>query len=308
MINFNRHFSRNVLVQLGSILAALGVLIYIQRDFIMLFYLHNQLTDTGLIINTVIVALFFLGLGKVAITLLRYTREEKALAVFIEAMIQHQDPQDVAGEGSIIGRRYVTLHMLHRKRAPINHSALAATLQASESVHLTFPRFINNILILMGVFGTIISLSVALVGASNLLDVTHDIGDMGLVIHGMSTALSTTISAIVCYLFFGYSYLKLADAQTHLLGAVEQVTSLDLLPLYVRNSDGILNEVATLLQELRTLTDTMRAAQYTFINAANQIQGMVDRLNDSVEPMSTSLKQIKSILRDGFRLPGPHDE
>ena len=117
-------------------------------------------------------------------------REERALGVFM-ANIQTRHPEltDGVARESLIHERHDSLLLMNYQRAPIDHSALAATLVANESTRLGVPRYINNILILTGVFGTIISLSIALLGASNLLQDSADISSMSLIIHGMSTAL-----------------------------------------------------------------------------------------------------------------------
>jgi hypothetical protein len=193
---------------------------------------------------------------------------------------------------------------LHRQGAPINHAALASTLVARESTTISLPKFINNILILTGVFGTIVSLSIALVGASNILDTDQQqAGDMGMVIHGMSTALSTTITAIVCYLIYGYFYIKLTDAQTHVLSGVEQVTTVYLLPRYHHTPESIVHEVAGLVRELRGVASEMRSAQSDYADAGSRLHSLVATLEQRVTPVSEDLRSIKRVLRDGFRLP-----
>ena len=303
MIDFNENFSRNILLRLVVLLFAATVLLALNLDFLTQIYFRDQLTQTGVIINASIFGLFFLGMLKVILTLWRYRNEEHQLAVFLELLDEGREPRGLVDEKCIISRRHETLRTLQRQGAGINHSALAAMLQANESTRISFPKFINNILILTGVFGTMVSLSIALIGASNLLDVSSGMGDMGLVIHGMSTALSTTITAIVCYFFYGYFYLKLLDAQTHLLSGIEQVTSLYLLPKYASNEQGVMHQVVELLHSLRTLTDGMQSAQLTFSSAAAELHALVGELNQQVQPVGHSMQRIQGILREGFRLP-----
>ncbi|MGB5339600.1 MAG: hypothetical protein WBO06_10960, partial [Gammaproteobacteria bacterium] len=196
---------------------------------------------------------------------------------------------------------------LGKKYSKINHSALASTLVAKESTRISFARYVSNILILTGVFGTIVSLSVALVGASNLLDSAQGTGDMGLVIHGMSTALSTTITAILCYLFYGYFYLKLTDVQTHFLSGVEELTSVRLLPMYSRDSESMLHEVAGLIHGLREATAGMQNIQQEYAAAGTRLQGVAMELGQRIDNSSAEIKGIEKILRDGFRLPAAGD-
>lgn len=307
MIDFNENFSRNILLRLVILLAAVSAVLAFNLDFIQQVYFRDQLTHTGLIINASIFGLFFLGMLKMIVTLLRYRREEKALATFLDALDEKRDPTGLVAEKTLINRRFETLRQLNRQGAPINHNALAAMLQANESTRISFPKFINNILILTGVFGTIVSLSIALIGASNLLDVSTGMGDMGLVFHGMSTALSTTITAIVSYFIYGYFYLKLSDALTHLLSGIEQATSIYLLPIYSRDEKGVLRDVSDLIRGLRDVSDGMQSAQISLSAAASELREMVTRLNQQVSPMGQSMDRIQGILREGFRLPAKEE-
>lgn len=316
-IQIRHHFSRNILFRM-IILGAIGAgLLYWKLDFINDVYFRDQLTPTGLIINGTILALFIIGLFRIIGILVSYGLEERALVQFMSNLRDKVDPLYEVAEQRFIARRYRTLEALHKANTPINHNALATTLVASESTRNSLPKFINNTLILTGVFGTIVSLSIALIGASDLLTSAVNVNGMGLVIHGMSTALSTTITAIVCYIFFGYFYMKLTDVQTNLVSAVEQITAAHLMPRFQIQTESVLFEFSGLIRSLQSLISKMESSQSSFQELAQEMQhsqGNIEALEQSInrafnqvyeeriQPIAQEMEDIKKLLRDGFRL------
>ncbi|HID45981.1 MAG TPA: hypothetical protein EYP34_09530 [Chromatiaceae bacterium] len=125
---------------------------------------------------------------------------------------------------------------------------------------------------------------------------------MGLVIHGMSTALSTTITAIVCYLFFGYFYLKLTDAQTNLLSAIEQVTTTYLTPLFIVEQETTLYEFTGLVRSLQSLVKQMQVSQKVVTKAEAQLLAAVDEYQDQIGESNRDMITVIELLRRGFRL------
>ena len=308
MMESRSNFSRRMLIRLIVLGAIVVMVLLANYQFINDLYLKNQQTPVGLFVNGGILLVFLLGLVKIVTTLSYYMQEEVALSRFVRQF--SSDPEKLmkgVSPKSVIARRHNTIQKLSEVHARINHSALAATLKANEHTRTSFTRYVSNILILTGVFGTIVSLSVALMGASHLLDSAQDSSSMGLMIHGMSTALSTTITAILCYLFYGYFYLKLSDAQTYFLSGVEEVTAVYLLPEYSHDSESMLDEVAGLIHGLREAARGMRDIQQEYAEAGNRLHGITVQLTQQMSGMTTSIDGIKELLREGFRLPASGD-
>lgn len=306
MIQFKSNYSFNVLLRLIVISVLLVMLIFYNLDYIQNIYLKNQLTNTGYIINGSIIGLFLLGMAKLVASLLFYWREERQLGKFIINL--HRDsanPAESISDKSLIYHRYATMKDIYRQHAPVNQNAMAATMVASESTRLSLPRFVSNILILTGVFGTIISLSIALLGASNLME-NDGIGSMGQVIHGMSTALSTTTTAIICYLFFGYFYLKLTDIQTNLFSAIEQVTTQHLMPRFSHQGDNMIHQLAELIKSLRHTAANMQLSQQQYLEMGSRVNEITSQYDERMSGMSEDISEIKELLRLGFRLPEDH--
>lgn len=305
LIESRSTFSRTVLVRLVIVSALLAVALALSAGFIADVYFRNQLTAVGWIVNGGILVLFLLGMARIVAVLLRYAREERAVSKFVRAL-DEEDPHPDAhiDPRSLIALRYDAVVNLSREKKAVNHASLASAQVARESTVISFPKFINNILILTGVFGTIVALSMALLGASNLLGTAQEgPGNMGMVIHGMSTALSTTITAIVCYLIFGYFYLKLTDAQTRLLSDIEEVTTLYLLPRYATTPDTLLQQVSGLVEGLGDVAEAMRTIQADYLTISSQLHGLIAAMNQHQKPMAEDLTRIKGLLREGFRLP-----
>ena len=211
-------------------------------------------------------------------------------------------PTERISKNSLIYNRYTSVLEISKHNVAVNHSALASTLVATESTRLSLARFISNILILTGVFGTIISLSIALLGASDIIDSADGISGMSIVIHGMSTALSTTATAIVCYLFFGYFYMKLTDVQTELLSGIEQATTLYIMPRFTYQTDSMLHEIGNLVKSLHEAANVMTQTQIDFSEAGRNLNAISSTYADRLTRLSNDIEEIKSLLRHGFRL------
>jgi len=303
MIQYNANYSRSVLFQFLMLSVLLGFLLLLNHEFLLNFYIKNQATNTGYIVNGSILVLFIIGIFRIISLLLRYSREENALARFIQNVQNEESlPTERINKNRLIYNRYISVLEISKHNVAVNHSALASTLMATESTRLSLPRFISNILILTGVFGTIISLSIALVGASDIIDSADGISGMSIVIHGMSTALSTTATAIVCYLFFGYFYMKLTDVQTELLSGIEQATTLYIMPRFTYQTDSMLHEVGNLVKALHEAAGVMASTQVDFAEAGRNLSALTGSNAESLMRLSADIEEIKSLLRDGFRL------
>lgn len=299
--------SNRILLQFVLAMILLVVAIVMNIDFLNHFYLQNQQTNTGIILNSVISGIMVFGMLNLLILLLRYRREEYAIGGFVENVEAiRKNPVEGLDAHSLIAKRYSTMKSINKVHGEINHNALAAMLTADEGTRLGVVRFINNILILTGVFGTIVSLSVALLGASDLIEsASTGLDGMGLVIHGMSTALSTTITAIVSYVIFGYFYLRVRDVQTHMISGIEHLTSVFLIPVFVKRSEDILNQIGGLIKGVIRATEKMTQTQVIFQESASTLQQSINNNKQQMDQLTCDIADIKQLLRDGFRLPGP---
>ena len=303
MVQYKTNHSRSVLFQFLMLSVLVAFLLLINHEFVINLYLKKQETNTGLIVNGSILTLFIIGLLRLIMLLLRYSREESALARFIQNVQNEVTlPTERISKKSLIYNRYISVLEISKHNVAVNHSALASVLMATESTRLSLPRFISNILILTGVFGTIISLSIALMGASDIIDSADGISGMSIVIHGMSTALSTTATAIVCYLFFGYFYMKLTDVQTELLSGIEQATTLYIMPRFTYQTDSMLHEVGNLVKALHEAASVMANTQVDFAQAGHNLSALSSTYGDRLSKLNTDIDEIKSLLRHGFRL------
>jgi len=307
MVQYKTNYSRNILFQFLTLSILLGFLLLINHEFLINLYIKNQATNTGYIVNGSIIILFIIGVSRLIVLLLRYSTEENALARFIKNVRTDETlPTDRISKKSLIYNRYLSVLEISKHNVAVNHSALASTLRATESTRLSLPRFISNILILTGVFGTIISLSIALMGASDIIDSADGISGMSIVIHGMSTALSTTATAIICYLFFGYFYMKLTDVQTELLSGIEQATTLYIMPRFTYHTDSMLHEVGNLVKALHEAANLMARTQVDYAEAGHNLNALTTAYADRMTRLNDDIDEIKSLLRDGFRLSNHH--
>jgi biopolymer transport protein ExbB/TolQ len=298
----NKNSARNTLFQIVFLLIAIATLLFIFKNQFVTLYTSGDISFTGFILNGLILVLFLLGMLRMVVILLRYVNEHQTLRRLIGYLQEDAaDPIVRLSPNALAVQRYEYIHWINQQGSPVNQAALAATLNANESSRLTLIRFVHSILILAGVFGTVVSLSLALLGASSLLGSPESSKEMAMVIGGMSSALSTTMTAIICFIIYAYFYLRLNDSKIQLLSGIEDATTLYMLPKINYSEESLIRHIANLSISLNKTAERIAEVESKFIVAADQLQMTTTELQKGVN--KTSMNELLSVLREGFRLP-----
>ncbi|MGR3913956.1 MAG: hypothetical protein OD918_05440 [Gammaproteobacteria bacterium] len=326
-----RLYTRKALLQMPVVFLSLGAALVWQWEVVHHLYLRNPIGAAGWAINGGIMLLFCCGLARMIARFLEYHREEGDLLRFTRNLREEEQPLQGIAPTCMAAARYRILQDLGRRRAAINHNALAAALLASESSRNSFLKFVHNALILSGVFGTIVSLSLALLGATDMIRGGGQLGEtgapaaaLGAMIFAMSTALSTTMTAVFAYLVFGYFYIKLTDTQTYLISRIEELTATTLLPPLQVDADSIARDYSDGLRSAEKLIKRLESSQKEYEDAARvmveatraltkllgeqsdeTLQASLARLGDAQQSAAESrdlLVEVVRLLQEGFRL------
>jgi len=269
-----------------------------------------------IMLNGLIFVIFISGVAYLIRAYIHCRFEENQVEAFIRDKESGAFTPQTLPPDALITRRYETISELHQRGVPIHHGALAAIMAAEETLHQSYPRFVNNVLILTGVFGTIVSLIFALVGATSILGTAEPGKGMEVMLLGMNTALTTTATAIVCFFLFTYFYHRLTDIQNYLFGRLEEAVLVHIVPEFAFDTEAIQYKTEKLIRELRQLvTEVSKGADFIQkslegLNRHNEAtlqkaEAVIDKHDhqlDKTETLLIKLEKIREVLVDGFRL------
>ncbi len=306
-MDLGKSSAKSTLFQVVLVILAIAALVVVNLPTILNFYENGDISKVGFIINGIILTLFFFGIIRIIMVLVRYVIQHGILLQLTGLLKENaKDPTARLPQKSLAVERYKAVSWVVNQDAPVNQEALAASANARENTRLTFIRFVHSTLILAGVFGTVVSLSMALIGAAGLLNSPEGVKEMSTIIGGMSSALSSTITAIVCFFIFAYFYLRLNDARIQLLTSIEDMTSMFLIPKVTHTEDGMIRQITQLSESLNQAADKVLMLEDNFMKVGDRLQLAVDDLHGKVN--SNHIIEIKDLIRKGFHLSEPEYE
>lgn len=292
-----------MILQAGIALLLFAALLYWQRATLAEVYLGPLATQLGMVVNGIIGVLFLVALARTFYLLFAYTCESRAIALFEEQVDFGLTEAGIEGlSESLIVQRYRVLQQGRSELDRPQQAALSAILLNQEMTRLGLVRLIQSLLILLGVFGTVASLSLALVGASDLLSFPQNGGGIGLVVHGMATALSTTMTAIATYLVLTLIFSRLVASQSSVCQQIEMLTLRRLLPLVSREGGNLAHTLALGLKDLNEVAVALAEVQDRLAPNLEAMRHERHVQNEQGKKLMEALQSVDKTLRKGFRL------
>ena len=292
-----------MVLQAGVALLLFGALLYWQRGTLAEVYWGPLATKLGMVVNGIIVALFLIALARIFYLLLAYIRESRSIDQFEEQLDFGLTEAGIESlSDSLIMQRYRALQQSRSELDRPQQAALSAILLNQEMTRLGLIRLIQSLLILLGVFGTVASLSLALVGASDLLAFPQNGGGITMVVHGMATALSTTMTAIAAYLVLTLIFSRLVASQSSVCQQIESLTLRQVLPLVSRAGGNLAHTLALRLKDLNQVAIALAEVQDRLTPHLDALRHERHVRNEHSKQLMEALQQVNETLKQGFRL------
>ena len=200
-------------------------------------------------------------------------------------------------ENSLVAKRHGRLEE-QAHGGEWDHGAWASLSGAKAEARLGFMEFVQSILILLGVFGTICSLGLTLSGASGLLETGQSTTEMGHLMGGMATALSTTMVAIVAYVIHGFFLSSLVGFQGRVGRILEEVTIQYMLPtIGPKEAPSFDEEARRLIRQTTRLVGELKAIHKTLAEKQEAVSDVLTHAADDRLAMNQSLEEISRLVQ-----------
>lgn len=266
--------------------------------------------------NSVVSQSPFLGriflLGIVIVTLVslltlaraffRYQREAFAIRKVLNNLRMKNHPVEDVTFQSLIKQRFSILGDLYERDSHLDQGALSSLLSAREAHCSNFASFVQTILVLLGVFGTVVSLGYSLTGASELLSTSGGLEGMSGLMSGLATALSTTMVAIVSFICHSYFLQSFHLYQKSILADIERITLVYFIPYIDRSPADPESKLAELIHSLKGMVDELKSSQEAVGEMQKSLTMMMERGSQELADFTNGVDSINRTLKAGFRL------
>ena len=294
--------SKKTLISLILTLIAVTIIALFNLSWLKKIYFYQMKTKVGIVINGLILVIFIIGIVKIIGEILKYMKEERQIEKFLlNCKNKISDKLMGIDKNSFIALRYNLVKELKERGIVPEINILSTFFLTPENSKKILLDYINNILILTGVFGTVVSLIISLIGASGFIKMTDE-KSMALIIHGMSTALNTTFTAIICYFIFHYFYSKVLQIQEMLALEIEKITYFEILPEFAPTEEKIKFEIKDTLKELKDVANKFLETEEGLKEYATKFSKLISLNYEIYKKISEELKTLQNILKEGFRL------
>lgn len=272
-------------------------------------------SPAGIAVSTAILVLFAVALADLLITAGRLVREGLLLRRARAALAQLAAPSappsadELAAAlalppGSFLGRRVAGVVRL--RQAGLGPREL---LRPPDGERLAgygaLARYIGAILILLGLLGTVLGLSFALLKIHAALGSVGDVAALdeltaalGQTLLGMRTAFATTLAGLVTALLLSAGNFVVQRRLSRLAAAIEELVAGELVPLLVRAepeaeeaSRSFARTLTDAAQELGRLQETITAAAGRYDEASQAIAGAAAGFGGSVAGFGHSVTE-----------------
>ncbi len=203
---------------------------------------------------------------------------------------------------SIVGDRLHTIIKMKQARVKVNVDALqqCSILKESSKWTLAFPAYVVSLVMMLGLLGTFIGLSLMVAdiqqalpaagGQANATAWASSVSSLGRILAGKKTAFSATLSGLFFSIVVSWFNFALARAQSQLYDRLERFTTEELLPAAVPAVDDetpwerLSMQLGDSFEHLEALTteqtrsaDQMAAVEKTFATVISNIEAITQR-------------------------------
>ena len=90
--------------------------------------------------------------------------------------------------------------------------------------------------------------------------------------------------------------------QTKLIGTIEEITTLHLMPRFQTQPENMVNDMTDLVHALRQIAENMQLAQRNQQQLEEQVSELVEGQAYYLATIASRLTSMRKLLREGFRL------